>query len=160
MTGTGHRLTGIGAAFIAAGIMRLLGGSEAQQVIAWFVAMGTTRIPDTIEFPTYNNGFKTGCLIPHRTITHWPYLWVALAWYCYTLGGYPSAAGLGLAIGALSHILWDAPNPMGIPWVLPHKRISFGRKGLWRSGRGDYLIAAFYGAVGFWFWTLTDGWVK
>ena len=157
MTGAGHRLTGIGAAFIAAALMHLNGGTETQQVIAWFVAMGTTRIPDLIEFPTYRNGFKTGCLIPHRTITHWPLLWVAVWWGCNTFGGYLAAAGLGLAVGALSHILWDAPNPMGIPWFLPHKRVSLGRKGLWRSGKGELLIVIFYGAVGFWLWFITAG---
>ena len=158
MTGAGHRLTGVGAAFIAAGLMHLLDGSEVQQVIAWFVALGTVRIPDSIEFPTYQNGFKKDSLIPHRTITHWPILWVGVWWYCSTLGDYPEAAGLGLAVGALTHIVCDAPNPMGIPWILPHKRVSIGRRGLWRSGKGDYLIAAVYSAAGVWFWTLTSGW--
>lgn len=160
MTGMGHRLTGVGAAFIAAALMRFNSGTEAQQVIAWFVAMGTTRIPDLIEFPTFQNGYIKNSLIPHRTITHWPLLWIALWWYCNTFGGYIAAAGLGIAVGAMTHILWDAPNPMGIPWFLPHKRLSFGRRGLWRSGRGDYLIAVFYGAIGIWFWSITERWSK
>lgn len=160
MTGTGHRLTGIGAAFIGAALMRINGGNETEQVIAGFIAMGTTRIPDQIEFPSFNNGVKTGSLIPHRTITHWPFLWIALWCYCNTFDGYIAAAGLGVAVGALTHILWDAPNPMGIPWVLPYKRISLGKKGLWRSGRGEYLIVTLYGALGFWFWTFTARWAK
>ena len=53
---------------------------------------------------TLTNGYDAIEYIPHRTITHWPILWVAVWWYCNTLGGYPAAVGLGVAVGALGHI--------------------------------------------------------
>lgn len=154
MTGKGHRWTGIGAAFFAAAGARWLGLPE---IVAAAVAVFSTTIPDWIEIPFYRNGQRVGSLITHRTITHWPWLWLGLiAWAGYT-GGWIGAVALGASVGALSHILGDAPNPMGIPWIIPHKRLRIGKKGLWRSGQHEFLIIVGYAAVGYGTWRLAGG---
>ena len=156
MTGTGHRLTGIGAAFIAAALVRMMGKPEMEQLIAGALALSTPRIPDWIEISTFRNGVRTGTVIPHRTITHWPFLWLAFAWYTHGYGGVIAAAGLGVTIGAFTHILGDAPNPMGIPWILPHKRMVVGRRGWWKSGKHELLIVLGYSIFGLWLWNLSS----
>lgn len=154
MTGTGHRWTGIGAAFLAAAAARWAGLPE---VIAATVALVSCTVPDWTEIQCFRGGVRVGTLIPHRTITHWPPLWLALlAWGCAD-GTYVGAIAFGCAIGALTHILGDAPNPMGIPWLFPHKRLRIGRKGLWRSGQHELLIILGYGAFGYAVWRLTGG---
>lgn len=154
MTGSGHRWTGIGAAFVAAAVAKVCGMPE---LVAAMVAAATTTMPDWIEFPFYFNGVRRGSLIPHRTITHWPLLWLGLIWYATRTQGLIGAMELGSAIGALTHILGDAPNPMGIPWLLPHKRLRIGRKGWWRSGEHEPFMVLTFAAVGYAVWSLAGG---
>lgn len=154
MTGKGHRWTGIGAAFFAAAGARLAGLPE---VVAAGVALFSCTIPDWIEIPFYRGGVRIGSLITHRTITHWPFLWFAvIAWAC-TDGTFVGAIALGAAVGALTHILGDAPNPMGIPWLWPTKRLRIGKKGLWRSGQHELLIIVGYALAGYGVWRLVGG---
>lgn len=154
MTGAGHRWTGIGAAFFAAAVARLLGLPE---VPAAAVAAASTTIPDWIEIPCYRGGFRVGSLIPHRTITHWPAIWIALTCWAWHHGDFLGGIALGAAVGAITHILGDAPNPMGIPWLLPHKRLRIGKKGLWKSGQHEFLIIVGYAAAGYGAWKLSGG---
>jgi membrane-bound metal-dependent hydrolase YbcI (DUF457 family) len=154
MTGTGHRLTGIGAAFIAAAFARQMGLDIMGQTVAAGLAAVNTTIPDWIEIPIYIQGKRVSSVIPHRTITHWPPLWIALIYFSAQQGGLIAAAGLGISIGAFTHILGDAPNPMGIPWILPHKRMSLGGKGWWRSGQNELLMVTGYTAIGYGLWTI------
>lgn len=154
MTGRGHRWTGIGTAFFAAAAARVAGLPE---FVAAAVAAVSTTIPDWTEIPFYRNGQRVGSLITHRTITHWPWLWATVIAWGIHMGGWIGAAAFGAAIGALAHIIGDAPNPMGIPWVLPHKRIRIGKKGLWRSGQHEVLIVLCFGAGGYGVWKLAGG---
>lgn len=154
MTGKGHRWTGIGTAFFAAAAARALDLPELPTAV---VAAASTTIPDWSEVPFYRNGQRVGSLITHRTITHWPWLWVALGTWGVLTAGLVGALAVGAAIGALAHIIGDAPNPMGIPWVLPHKRHRIGKKGLWRSGQHEFLIVVFFAASGFGTWKLAGG---
>lgn len=154
MTGSGHRWTGIGAAFFAAALAKITGMPE---LVAGAVAAASTTVPDWIEFPYYRKGVLAGRLISHRTITHWPPLWVLLGFWACSLGGLEGAMMLGVAVGALVHILGDAPNPMGIPWLVPHQRIRFGKKGWWRSGQKELLIALTFATFGFAAWRLAGG---
>lgn len=154
MTGRGHRLTGIGAAFIAAAIARL---TDTPEFIAAAVALTATTMPDWIEIPFYRNGTRVGSLITHRTITHWPPLWLALIYWGILQGGVVGAMAIGAAIGSLTHILGDAPNPMGIPWILPYKRLRFGKKGWWRSGQNEFFMVVTYTLFGFGCWYLAGG---
>jgi len=154
MTGRGHRWTGIGTAFFAAAAARAVGLPEG--VVAVVAGLSTT-IPDWSEIPFYRNGQRVGSLITHRTITHWPWLWVALAVWGVHTGGIIGAMAFGAGIGAFAHILGDAPNPMGIPWLLPHRRVRIGRKGLWRSGQHEFLIVLTFAGSGYATWRLIGG---
>lgn len=156
MTGKGHKATGIGAAFIAGALARW---ADLPELVACAMAAGSCTLPDWLEVPLYKKGMRTGSLIPHRTITHWPPIWLAVIWWATTQAQpiYGSVA-LGVAIGALTHILGDAPNPMGIPWVVPFKRNRIGAKGLWRSGEWELLIVLGYTALGLGLWRIATGW--
>ena len=157
MTGRGHRWTGLGAAFMAAAVARLSGMDGFTEIAAALVAASSTTLPDWVEIPFYRNGARAGSLIPHRTITHWPALWVLLiAWGVHD-GSIIGALAIGAAVGSLVHILGDAPNPMGIPWLLPHRRIRFGQKGWWRSGQHEILMTLFFAVSGFGGWFLAGG---
>ncbi|KVP75548.1 hypothetical protein WJ96_07530 [Burkholderia ubonensis] len=157
MTGRGHRWTGLGAAFMAAAVVRLSGMTEFAEIAAALVAASSTTMPDWIEIPFYKNGVRSGSLIAHRTITHWPALWLLLiAWGVHD-GSIIGALAIGAAVGSLTHILGDAPNPMGIPWLLPHKRLRFGKKGWWRSGQHEILMTLCFAAFGVAAWYLAGG---
>lgn len=90
--------------------------------------------------------------IAHRTITHWVPLWLALmAWlvmhpYSATLPHpillYPAL--LGFACGGITHLLFDWPNPTGIPWLHPWKRHSLK---LWKSGQADLALVMLWAAM-------------
>lgn len=154
MTGRGHRWTGVGAALLAAAIARLL---DLPELIAAAVAATSTTMPDWIEIPVYRNGVRKGSLITHRTLTHWPPLWLGLmAWGAHE-GGIAGAMMLGAATGSMIHILGDAPNPMGIPWLWPTDRIRFGKKGWWRSGEHEPFLALVFATFGFVAWSLAGG---
>ena len=155
MTGQGHRWTGIGAAFIAATLARAAGMPE---LVAAVIAGVSCTIPDWVEIPFYRNGKRAGSLISHRTITHWPPLWIALAVWGVISHDLTGTIALGAAIGALTHILGDCPNPMGIPWLWPTKRLRIGKGGLWRSGKNEIWIILVYTFFGFMLWRVFGGW--
>lgn len=137
---------------MAAAIARFSGMGMLAEVSAALVAASSTTMPDWIEIPFYRQGVRSGSLIAHRTITHWPALWVALVvWGAYD-ASLIGAVVVGAAVGSLVHILGDAPNPMGIPWLLPHRRIRFGRKGWWRSGQHEVLMTLAFAGFGFAAW--------
>lgn len=142
---------------MAAAVARLTGMSEFSEIAAALVAGFSTTMPDWIEIPIYRAGVRAGSLIPHRTITHWPPLWfLVIAWGVrdQTIIG---ALAIGAAVGSMYHILEDAPNPMGIPWLLPHRRLRFGPKGWWRSGQHEILMTLFFIAIGIGAWFLAGG---
>lgn len=152
MTGKGHRLTGIGAGFFAAALVHTLGFNYTAEVFAALAAASSTTLPDWIEIPVHKKGMRAGTLIPHRTITHWPPLWLGLMYFAfYYLEPYYAATLIGICVGAITHILADAPNPMGVPWFWPHKRVSI-LGGLWRSGQFEKTITAVFTAIGVFYW--------
>lgn len=155
MTGKGHRLTGLGAGFFAAALTHTLGYNYTIEMVSALLAAFSTTIPDWIEIPTYKRGVRTGTLIPHRTITHWPPLWLGLIYVAFHyLDPLYAAAVIGICVGALAHILADAPNPMGIPWILPFSRLSIAG-GLWRSGQFENTIVFVFTAAGIATWVYT-----
>ena len=153
MTGRGHRWTSVGAAFFAAALARL---THSHEIVAAALATVSVTMPDWIEIPYYRNGVRAGSIIQHRTITHWPLLWLILAAYGASQGGLSGAAMIGTATGCLTHILADAPNPMGIPWLLPYQRLRLGKKGWWRSGEHEPFLAIVFGTMGFVVWRLVE----
>ncbi|MFV9473171.1 metal-dependent hydrolase [Advenella sp. RU8] len=156
MTGKGHRLTGLGAAFIAAAIAKTAGLDVLLQTASALFAAVSTSLPDWIEIPYYRKGARKGSLIKHRTYTHWPWFWVGLIYWAFSIKGFEGATMIGAATGALTHILADAPNPMGIPWIHPRQRISFGKKGWWRSGRYETVLVSLFTVFGVSIWTLVN----
>ncbi len=157
MTGQGHRFTGLGAAFFAAAICRFAGLGEFSEIASALVAGSATTMPDWLEIPFYRNGARAGSLIPHRTITHWPYLWLAVIAWGVQDGSLMGGLAIGAAVGSLAHILGDAPNPMGIPWLVPHRRVRLGKKGLWRSGQHEVLMTLGFAALGYGAWWFSGG---
>lgn len=157
MTGRGHRWTGLGAAFLAAALVRMSGLPGFPEMAAAAVAGASTTMPDWIELPFYKGGVRSGSLIPHRTITHWPPMWLGLIIWGLHDQSLIGALIVGAAVGSMYHILGDAPNPMGVPWLLPHRRIRFGKKGWWRSGQHEILMTLFFSGLGFGAWCLAGG---
>lgn len=94
--------------------------------------------------------------IQHRTVTHWVPLWLAALIAVLTmtsplpfgLGPEIFAALLAFVLGGLTHLLFDWPNPTGIPFIHPWCRHSLN---WWRSGEADLLCVLVWGAamVGF-----------
>ena len=137
MRGSGHKATGPSAALFSALWISWMpptaSSAEYTPLLpAMIAALTTTTAPDWLEPP----------FLPHRTLTHWPPIWLILP---YAIGSFlhtthlsPTAQALltslsfGFSAGCLMHILTDAPNPMGIPWILPWKRWS---PKWWKSGQ-------------------------
>lgn len=133
MTRSGHNLTGLSAGVLFAGIAYHLHLDISWQLIVpavWFGALA----PDRLEFPTRNHRGDLRRLIPHRTLTHWWAVWVALGAWGYLHPGMIGWAATSVALGALVHLLGDWPNPMGIPFWLPWRRHSLR---MWRSGERE-----------------------
>lgn len=145
----GHHLTG-GLTGIAVGTwLKYHAGADVLTVASavgggWYGGI----FPDAIE--------KIGKLywIEHRTVTHWVPLWIGLLVWAVVTGvhlplPYPDIVRgtvLGFIFGGLTHLIFDIPNPTGIPLVLPWKRYSLN---WWKSGRADIALVALWG-VGVW----------
>ncbi len=124
MTKQGHQLTGIGAGALALVLVNIAMGATWEWyagIMAWF---GSTA-PDWLELPYGWKGTRRLSVIAHRTWTHWLPVWLVLAGWALT--GTPTllkAAMAGFAVGGLVHLAMDIPNPMGIPILLPTRRVS------------------------------------
>ena len=90
------------------------------------------RGPDRLEVPVFNKRKKVRySLIPHRTLTHWPLLWViltGLSLFCGMNTQTPlfvamSCVGFGFCMGSWLHLAMDIMTPSGIPLCSP-----FGKK--------------------------------
>ena len=90
--------------------------------------------------------------IEHRTVTHWVPLWIgALVWVVsagyplpFMFGGEVYAAALAFVLGGLTHLLFDWPNPTGIPVLHPWGRHSLN---WWKSGEADLLCVLVWGSA-------------
>lgn len=140
MTKQGHRKTGVGIALVAAVATEHLFG-WAHAVIVGVCAMLSSSLPDNMEIKWWTGGERHS-VIPHRTLTHWMPMWLALAaWIGWRVAHgqvlvqpEADAALLGICAGALGHVLMDWMTPMGVPvGLLPWRRRSLR---LLRSGSG------------------------
>lgn len=149
MTGKGHFLTGL--TFSSSAFLFSKDVGAISWLSAVFCIIGVNA-PDYLEIR-----IKGKTLIPHRTITHWIPIWIVLFFYSifsinsnyfnflvnfnlYKLGIVEASALLGFSIGGLLHLLFDLPNPMGIPFLTPWNRVSLN---LWNSGKRENLIVTF-----------------
>ena len=162
---TGHRLTGIAAGCLAAAILYpLLRDMSLVAIPAGYVG-GTA--PDWLEiahaeFSPQQQRWVRQSVIPHRTITHWWPLWLALlvgvmvwpvhAWIIapglfnghslFTLNLAPilRAVVAGFTAGGIMHLIMDVPNPSGIPILTPMARSRWSLH-WWRSGNAQEPLA-------------------
>lgn len=144
MTRQGHQLTGVALGIVAVNVYAHLapphGGWQTVlgcALVAWAAFMGSTA-PDALEIAWFRHGARHS-LIPHRTFTHWPALWItaicADVFWVLPHQGLMLAAALGAyCAGAVLHLFMDAGTPMGIPLVLPTRRHRRSLN-LYRSGQ-------------------------
>lgn len=143
----GHHLTGLSTG-IATGSV-LSSGAEHSWLVFGAGALGGWYggvFPDTSEriWGMY--------WIQHRTVTHWVPLWIiALCGLVYYGSPLPFAYGgvvyswlFSFVLGALTHLVFDWPNPTGIPFVHPWRRHSLR---WWKSGEADLLCVLAWGAA-------------
>lgn len=139
MRGTGHNVTGFAAGLIAA---PMVASDPIEYALTGLAAWLGGTAPDWLEMPYSKNGGRLS-LIPHRRITHWVIPWALLFFgSASSLGEHPAALALfGFAIGGLTHLAMDIPNPAGIPLIHPWKRTSLQ---LWKSGQYEGLLMALF----------------
>ncbi|RCW63278.1 LexA-binding, inner membrane-associated putative hydrolase [Marinobacter nauticus] len=147
MTRWGHHATG---AATGIGVAAYMGLWQVETIVAACICVLAGWkggvFPDSIEH------FRGYYWIKHRTLTHWVPLWVSAAWWLATHPysnvlpapelAYPALCAF--VTGGLTHLLFDWPNPTGIPWILPWKRHSLK---LWQSGRFDLALVILWSAV-------------
>lgn len=105
MTWPLHKLTSFSMVYLVTG-----------DATASIVAGAASVLPDAIEFP-----FRG--LIPHRTITHWPYLYIVLivisAMGFFFSGHVLFFLALCVGVGCLLHVAEDALSKTGVPYLGP-----------------------------------------
>lgn len=117
MTPMTHNLTGLA---LGVGISAMLPPSMAGVFVAGCI-LGA-RAPDWLEVARFNRrtGQRTS-LIPHRTLTHWPWTWLALLILAAISAAEPgvnkhtAVAVAGFAASGLLHIGADCMTSMGCP---------------------------------------------
>jgi inner membrane protein len=136
MRAPAHRLTGLASGVIAWSLL------PAWVPMPWLAvitgAMGGNA-PDALE---WIGGLRW---ISHRTVTHWLPLWIAILGT--GIGELHAPLGpalVGYGLGGLTHLLFDVPNPRGIPLLTPWRRITLD---WWQSGRHDGLLVVGWGAL-------------
>lgn len=110
------------------GVSHLLGGIAlgsgalvaTESVLFAAGAVIGSKSPDWLELPVRSfNGARIG-LLPHRTITHWPFLWfLGVFWSIVCMDNYLQTVFLGFFMGGLIHLAQDACTHMGVPIFLP-----------------------------------------
>jgi membrane-bound metal-dependent hydrolase YbcI (DUF457 family) len=121
MTRASHYLIGLASAAALAGWLP----SATSLLIGVGVAAGA-NLPDDLELPRRPDawGNMRPPVIPHRTITHWPWWYVIAMLVFVVFKASPIALlGLGIALGSLVHLLCDSVSPHGIPWLTPFRAL-------------------------------------
>jgi membrane-bound metal-dependent hydrolase YbcI (DUF457 family) len=136
-----HHAIGIAAGVMAAAIIEHSGSGGSyhiMSILAALMAIAGGTAPDWLEINPMSRRHQLW--VNHRTITHWGIAWLALLGYSFKSLGYSwwAAPMFGFAMGGVSHLFADAPNPLGIPWVFRRRSLN-----LWTSGRCDFILVAF-----------------
>jgi inner membrane protein len=149
VTNLGHRLTGIGAGGVAAGVVLVQLQNPVYAMAAGVVGFAGSTAPDWLELAWTSPFGVRYSLIPHRTWTHWLLPWLLLFAFSLlhpALSHSISGAMLSaFCIGGLTHLLMDWPNPMGIPVLHPTRRSSLR---LWASGKNELVLVLVTWVVG------------
>lgn len=122
MTLDGHIKTGLAASLFITTLIPSMYNVPSEIIPFVIVAFFLGNIgPDLLEFR----------VIPHRTITHYPPLYILLAIGCYIAieNGYSMNWLYGLlffSIGSITHIISDIPYG-GIPYFNPRRKITLMR---------------------------------
>jgi inner membrane protein len=116
MTRSSHYLIGLGSAAAIAGW-----NPTPVSVLLAFGAIVGANLPDDLEiWPSHPPMLGPASpLIPHRTITHWPWSWAAVLLLSAFIHNSIATFIGGIALGGLIHLLCDTFSPHGIPWVTP-----------------------------------------
>lgn len=99
--------------------------------------MSAGTAPDKLEYLAMGVRW-----IKHRTLTHWPTLWlgvIASAMYLVSFIGDFAYAVVGYGLGALFHILGDWCTPKGIPLWLPNRK-SMRSGNIVRSTKNEFWV--------------------
>lgn len=147
-TGKAHQITGVASSiFIGIAVYRLGFIPHEQTALVGAIAGGAigARAPDWME----------AGVLTHRTVTHWWLLWLLIPFVTWLAIRGQAGAGaeiilsgtIGMAIAALTHLLFDLPNPMGVPFLSPWRRISLN---WWRSGQHEWLLVPVWLVLTLW----------
>ncbi|MBU2952204.1 metal-dependent hydrolase [Marinobacter sp. F3R08] len=140
MNRIGHHATGAISGIGAASYLGLLQPSTAISAGVCIIAGWHGGVfPDSVEH------VRGRYWVAHRTVTHWVPAWIALAVWLFCnpeasalpYPGITYPALVGFSVGGITHLVFDWPNPTGIPWLHPWKRHSLK---LWKSGRADTVL--------------------
>lgn len=113
---TGHHITSLALAAATTTVLWSNAPGVAIPAAAGIVAGASA--PDWTEMSWWFFGRRS--LLPHRTLTHWPVVWIALALYFAWVGpGIVQSFGFGIVGGSSLHLLMDFGTPMGIPLLQP-----------------------------------------
>jgi membrane-bound metal-dependent hydrolase YbcI (DUF457 family) len=134
-------MTGIAAGLISGWILFTLGYPEWSIAVAGFSGYFGGTAPDWLEISHAerqgSGSWQRKSVIPHRTITHWFPVWLALVIldyyvfkYSYILYGDILA---GFVAGGWMHLLMDIPNSTGIPIATPLAKSRISLR-WWKSG--------------------------
>lgn len=137
-----HKSTGWAAGVVAAAVVEQSVGPDGRHIwatLAFLMAFSGGTAPDWMEISWWSRGSGRHSWITHRTWTHWGLAWIAaLGGGYYGMAVHPMLALLfGFAVGGITHLLADFPNPLGVPWILPTYRHSLK---WWKSGRCDWIV--------------------
>lgn len=162
MNASGHNLTAI--AFGGVVVSSLYTGylqhpyQDASLLLIclfWFagIVVGASA-PDWLELSHVGRDKKRHSLIPHRTLTHWPVLWVGLGYWVLNsnFNWMIECAMLGFVASSLLHILMDSLSKSGVPILLPFAKFRM-RIPLYSTGRFSEVVMIALVFTGFSFLT-------
>ncbi|WP_267926072.1 metal-dependent hydrolase [Desulfolithobacter dissulfuricans] len=138
MSRFGHKVS---AGAIAATAFLMLSSLFSASMFAVGCLLGSLA-PDWLEVAWFSKWFGRQSLVPHRTITHWPWPWImALAALFFApVDGPGFWLVAGFLAGGLLHLVLDLATPAGIPLGKP-----FGKKqsfSLYRTGGPGEIIVS------------------
>ena len=152
MQKSGHVFTGMASGLLAMSILlhKIPTNFFNLNIFFWLLivyifTMSGGTAPDWLEISWWDPQKGRQSVIKHRTITHVLILWIGAFVYSFmNLNKGWTIPLLGFSIGGLTHLLFDIPNPTGVPIWHPYKRFSFK---LWKSGENEFILIMGWWAI-------------